>query len=258
MPSVAADIIAEEAVVVLEEVAAAQVAGEATEAVLAAEVQVGAGKKPWALKVLNSEQRTDLEARIHKLEDETGAEIIVAILKSADNYLHAPLMIAAFFTFLTTLMLSTLMSFSHEYLLIVIQIPLFMLFFSLGKIPFFKMQAVSDAKKTEEFNEKAQALFLELGVNQTKERVGSLLVVSLFERKIRLLVDEKLAKEISQKELDQFVQTLIPHFKNSEFYLGLSESLVLIEKKYRELFPQKLDRKSSDELPDTIRWFDYS
>ena len=90
MPSVAADIIAEEAVVVLEEVAAAQVAGEATEAVLVAEVQVGAGKKPWALKVLNSEQRTNLEARIHKLEDETGAEIIVAILKSMKGQFPIP------------------------------------------------------------------------------------------------------------------------------------------------------------------------
>lgn len=219
---------------------------------------MGAGNQTWALKVLSPEQRTNLETRINRLEEETGAELIVTILKSSDNYLHAPLMIGAFFTFLTTLMLSTLMSFSHEYILIILQIPLFIIFFSIGRIPFFKIQAVSDAKKTEEFNEKAQTLFLELGVNQTKERIGSLLVISLFERKIRLLVDEKLAKEISQNELDQFVQKLIPHFRKNEFYEGLSESLTLIEAKYRELFPQKLERRNAGELPDTIRWFDFS
>ena len=238
-------------------VVAAQ-AGEAAAEVSVVEVQVEAGNKTWALKILSKEQRTILEERIHKLEQETGAELVVAVLKSSDNYLHAPLMIGAFFTYLTTLMLSYLITFSHEYLLIVLQIPLFMLFFSIGKIPFFKMQAVADAKKVEEFNEKAQSLFLELGVNQTKERIGSLLVISLFERKIRLIVDEKLAKEISQQELDQFVLTLIPHFRKNDFFLGLSESLKLIETKYREVFTQKAELKSSGELPDTIRWFDFS
>lgn len=219
---------------------------------------MGAGNKAWALKVLSQDERKTLEERIHKLEEETGAELIVVFLKSADNYLSAPLLIATFFTFLTTLMLSTLVSFSHEYFLIVLQIPLFYLFFSLGRIPFFKRQAVSDAKKEEEFNEKAQALFLELGVNRTTDRVGSLLVLSLFERRIRLLVDEKLAHSISQAELDGFVQTLIPHFREKHYFDGLSNSLDLIEQKYRQILPAKKERLSSDQLPDTIRWFDYS
>lgn len=226
--------------------------------VLAEEAQVAAGKKSWARKVLTLQERLLLEKRIQALEEKTGAELVVVILRSADSYLSAPLLIASFFTFLTTLIISTLFSFSHEAYMLLCQIPLFFLFYFIGRLSFFKVLAVSDAKKNEEFNEKALTLFHELGVERTHGRVGSLLVISLFERKIRLLVDEALAQKINQTELDTFVQTLIPHFRKRKFYQGLNLSLELIEKKYEEVFTQKVENKPKDQLSNAIRWFDFS
>jgi len=219
---------------------------------------VAAGKKSWTKKFLSIQERLLLEKKIKNLETQTGAELVVVILKSADSYLSAPLLIATLFTFLSTLIISTLLTFSHEIYLILSQIPLFFIFYYLGRLPFFKILAVSDTKKCEEFNEKALTLFLELGVNKTNDRNGSILVISLFERKIRLLVDETLSKKISQNELDSFVQTLIPHFKKKKFYTGLNASLELLEKKYLELKLKKEITQTNDQLSNTIRWFDFS
>ena len=105
-----------------------------------------------------------------------------------------------------------------------------------------------------EVKEKACELFFTKGLTNTESRVGIILLISLMERKIELVVDQKIKEKISQEILDQMIKTISVKFKKKDYVSGLSESIQFIQEKILVAFNGKIQDKKSNELSNLIIW----
>lgn len=79
-----------------------------------------------------------------------------------------------------------------------------------------------------------------------------MIMVSLLERKIMVLVDEKLKSQIIQEELDELVSIMRVHFKQGNMCLGFIKSIESFEQKILKDFGGKVSESGPDELKDEI------
>ena len=101
----------------------------------------------------------------------------------------------------------------------------------IGHFPWAKKFALSDLEVERECLEKAVECFHTLGTSKVSHKVTAMIMVSVLERKIFVLVDEKLKSEITQAELDELVEIMKEHFKEGNMGLGFVQSIESLEQK---------------------------
>lgn len=81
-----------------------------------------------------------------------------------------------------------------------------------------------------------------------------MIMISVLERRIEVLVDEKLKSEITQAELDELVDIMKKHFVKGHMGIGLVQSIESLEVKILKDFGGKVSSISPTELKDTIHF----
>lgn len=204
-------------------------------------------------KILNSTEEKTLENLIANLEEKTGAELTLAILKEADPYPASYYRMAIFPTLFWVCIVEMIFHLSPTSIIAVIIMSYIFLFYcgeKLGLKKFF----LSKVEVAREVKEKAYELFFTKGLTQTETKVGMILLISLMERKIELVIDHKLKEKLSQEVLDQMVHTISEKFKKHDYITGLSESIHFIQEKILVAFNGKVQEKKSNELANHIIW----
>lgn len=204
-------------------------------------------------KILNNTEEKSIENLIASLEEKTGAELTLAIYQEADPYPASYYRMAIFPTLFWVSIMEMIFYLSPTSIIAVIILSYVFLFFAgekLGLKKFF----LSKTEVAREVKEKACELFFTKGLTKTDSKVGMILLISLLERKIELVVDQKIKEKISQDVLDQMVQTISSKFKKQDYVSGLSESIQFIQEKILLSFNGKIQEKKSNELSNTIIW----
>ena len=88
--------------------------------------------------------------------------------------------------------------------------------------------------------------------NYTPDKVTAMIMVSVLERKIITLVDEKLKTKISVFELDELVTMMKNHSKSGNMRLGFLQSIEGPEQKILRDFGGKVSDVNPSELKDQI------
>ena len=195
-----------------------------------------------------------VESRIRKFEEATGCELLLVMARSSDEYPGASWRFGIISGFIFTFIFSLFFDFHIGYLwpLTMMLITLFMVW--VGHFPAAKRFAMSDIETQRECLEKSIEYFHSLGTSRVSHKVTAMIMVSVLEKKIMVLVDEKLKSQISQPELDELVQIMKIHFTKGEMGLGFIQSIDSLEQKILKDFGGKVSNINASELSDKIHF----
>ena len=98
----------------------------------------------------------------------------------------------------------------------------------------------------------ATRIFKELGMDQTADRNGVLILLEIDRREFAIIGDEGINKVVSQDFWEEERDLMQRHFKRGEFVEGLSLAIQQIGAKLRQFFPYQSD--DVNELPDEISY----
>ncbi|MFZ5970091.1 MAG: TPM domain-containing protein [Bacteroidota bacterium] len=82
---------------------------------------------------------------------------------------------------------------------------------------------------------KAETVFLEEEVFNTRQRTGILIFISFFEHEVIVMADKGISKEVDQKEWDNLVKIIIEHIRKGKIVEGMELAIkrsgeILLEK----------------------------
>ena len=147
---------------------------------------------------LTEHERTLIAERVAALEARTGTQVVTAVVGKSDSYPEAPWKAFALGSAAAALACviwqlaaggwSTDAS-RMSHVLVILGSGAFLALFAILHAPFARL-FVDRTRRDVEATQFAQSLFFQRGLDRTRGRVGILLLVSLFERKVVLLADE--------------------------------------------------------------------
>ncbi|MEO7176442.1 MAG: TPM domain-containing protein [Saprospiraceae bacterium] len=102
--------------------------------------------------------------------------------------------------------------------------------------------------------DRTKALFVKMGLEQTKDRNGILVYIAMDDRKFAIYGDQGIHQVLSQEFWNALAQGIALQFAEGEFVEGLVSGVGEIGKALKEHFPYAND--DVNELPDEIVYGD--
>lgn len=203
-------------------------------------------------QLMRQEDIKHVEDRIRLFEEKTGCELLLVVAKESDEYPGATWRFGVISAFVLSFCFSLFYEFHHSTLWPVLFIVTTGLMVFLGRFHWAKKFALSEREADRETFEKAVEIFHTRGTTKVGHKVTAMIMASILEKKITVLIDEKLKEEITQQELDQLVHIMKPHFKKGDMGAGFIQSIDALEEKILKDFGGKVTDISPFELKDQI------
>jgi uncharacterized membrane protein len=92
--------------------------------------------------------------------------------------------------------------------------------------------------------------FYRLGMEKTRDRTGILILILFAERKFHIVADEGIHIHVQDGTWDKIADGMTGHFKNGNFFVGISEAIRAVGSELAQYFPRKSD--DTNELPNEI------
>ena len=146
---------------------------------------------------------------VREIENQTDAEIVIAVLARSANYRHADYLCGAILAFAGLLfLLFAPFEFQHYWVAIDVA-----LLFALGAYVCSRSNALRRLLTTEEYRAEAvrqgaAAMFYEAGIANTDAEMGVLIYLSLLERRLELIADRGVLKAAPPLEWNERVYEL--------------------------------------------------
>lgn len=99
--------------------------------------------------------------------------------------------------------------------------------------------------------DRAGELFLQLGMDKTRDRNGTLVYVALKDRQAAILGDQGIHEKVGPKYWSDLVQKMLIHFRHQHLATGLCEAINALGEALHYYFPYDRDT-DKNELPDEI------
>ena len=214
-------------------------------------------------EMLFSQQDKDrLAAAVNAAEQRTSGEIVPFVAGRSDSYPEAALRAGSLFAFVSLFAFSILSIGTSYWLplgiaeISMITIGCFVLGVVLAVyVPSFKRLFIPNAALQQRVDEHAAMAFLDEEVFTTRERTGILLFISLFERRVRVLGDSGINKQVRQEEWDEVVRMIIDAMKAGKPADGLVQAI----ERCGELLERhgvEIRTDDTNELDNTVRFAD--
>lgn len=98
--------------------------------------------------------------------------------------------------------------------------------------------------------ERAQEVFLSLGVHQTKARNGVLIYVCIQSQSLAIIGDEGIHRVVEEDFWNSTRDLILSHFKNQDFKEGLVQGVLKAGERLKTFFPYQSD--DTNELSNEI------
>jgi putative membrane protein len=207
---------------------------------------------------LTEHERTLIAERVAALEARTGTQVVTAVVGKSDSYPEAPWKAFALGTGAAALACVVWQlaagGWSADasrigHVLVILGGGAFLALFAILHAPFARL-FTDRTRRDVEAAHFAQSLFFRRGLDRTRGRVGILLVVSLFERKVVLLADQGFDGRIDTPDwsaLTTRITLLLRHGGTSAALRGGLEAMeaMLLERGY-------CGSGTVNELPDAV------
>ena len=216
-----------------------------------------------ANKTITAQDRAAIEQQIAKIEQTTSAEIVCAAATESGRYDRAESIIGIF-TGSAALAVAHLIDsqlvhpgdWSTTGISIFFQVLALVAGFVLGNYlaSFFttiRRPFVLESHLENETERAASFLFANHLVGKTKSRCGILVYLSLFERRIVILPDEKCREALGDEAIQAICQSAIPLLRKKEHRQAILQTIDQMSAKLTKLFPA--DREiEENELADHV------
>ncbi len=188
----------------------------------------------------SSQQEAQLKEIISGIERRTGVQILAMVVGKSDAYPEAPWKAFALASSISALALTLQAGLDPPWvvpydaaLFTVMVLGIGLLSALLTVIlPAFARWFVSPSRREAEVERYARAAFLDREMSQTRNRVGILILVSLFERKVVVLPDSGVADRLKTDALEQVVERMRPHLSKGRRYQVLADGLAELEEAF--------------------------
>jgi putative membrane protein len=200
--------------------------------------------------LLSARDRERVEEAIRTAEARTSAEIVLSIVPRSGEY-AARVGAAAL---LTTLITAWLLHLAWPTLatgwLLLFQVPLFVGFFALARLPVFARLLIPDPEEIAAVHREALRVFAEHGLHETRQRNGVLILVSVYEHRVEILADRGIAEKIEPDHWKAHVAHILKAIAQGRAADGLCETVQRIAEQIAKLFPPEPD--GSNQLPELV------
>ena len=165
---------------------------------------------------LTEQERTIIAARVAALEARTGTQLVTAVVGKSDSYPEAPWKAFALGAAISALACVFWQLAAHGWsaespetghVLVILASGAFLALLAILYPPFARL-FVDRIRREVEVTQFAQSLFFRRGLDRTRRRVGILLLVSLFERKVMILVDEGFDGRVDAHDWDAMTRRI--------------------------------------------------
>lgn len=208
-------------------------------------------------QLLSDDERKRLDQLITETERQTGTQIVLAAVKRSDSYAEIPwkaFALTASVAGMAVIVMSLLLNYwiSQTDVLIAIAATIFTgALFALITVfvPAVARMFLSSHRAEEETRQYARSLFLEKELFATQKRMGIMLFVSLFERKVVLVPDKGINNRLTQEDMQHIIAPMILCLRNNELCKAFEEGLAQLSKTLKADVPPE---KYENELPNNI------
>ncbi|MBC7538831.1 MAG: TPM domain-containing protein [Bacteriovorax sp.] len=188
--------------------------------------------------IISNKDKLLIKNLITQAEKRTQSEIVPMITHHSDIYPAAHFRAAIILSFLFSLALyfSPLNIINPIYFLW-IQIPGLYFGYFLGHFSFIKKLLITQDEMNKEVEQKAYEAFFHHNLHLTKHHNGVLILISVMERKIKIIADIGISKKVEQKVFDEIIFQFTQKIKDGNFVGGLSDSIESVTNVLETYFP---------------------
>ena len=213
--------------------------------------------KDLAKQFLSEDERARISAAVAEAEKLTAGEIVVMIIPASYHYPMANVIGAAAFALALGLMLSPLIGgwlwigSQNMWLFLGLFPALFILFHEVIKRTLWlKRHFISHKEIDAEVGEAAVTHFFNHGLYRTRDKTGVLVLISVFERRVRVLADEGINAKVPEGQWDNIVKMITDGIKQKRAVDAICAAIEKIGALLASHFPVKPD--DTDELENVI------
>lgn len=190
------------------------------------------------MMIVSSKDRELIKNLIQEAEKKTQSELIPMIVHHSDMYPAAHFRAAIIVSFLFSLALYySPLSIINPIYFLWIQLPGLYVGYFLGHIPFIKRLLITKSEIEEEVTQKGYEAFYNHNLHLTHNHSGVLLLISVMERKIKIITDVGIAKKVEQKVWDEIMNQFTQKIKEEKFIDGLKDCIQAVSTVLENYFP---------------------
>jgi len=193
------------------------------------------------LKKFSSKDSDFIAEATSKAELMTSGEIFTVLTRSCSDYRGYVLFFSSFAFLLATSLiilfsddyLSLLQSFFWEidlqtliFVTAIFPMLVFIFFYLVFSIPALKYQLSSKSRMIKEVRLNAESAFFRHGITATEGATGVLIFISIFERRVEILVDYKIKQKIDNKVWEEVLSNIINGIKTDNFVQVLYDEII--------------------------------
>jgi putative membrane protein len=201
-------------------------------------------------RLISDDERARLAQLIAKVESKTAGELVTVVARRCDRYtayrLGWSLVLGLLGAALVHLLWPDLPAME---LLGAETLCLGLVYWALGNATLLRL-VVPRAKRQICANHYAQRLFLSLGIVETRDRSGILIVLSEFERRVEIIGDRGIHEHVGQETWSAQVREIVESIQRGRAVEGLATVIERLGEKLAERFPPRPD--DTNELPNHV------
>lgn len=193
------------------------------------------------MKITEQDKKQIAEA-VRQAESTTSGEIVPLIVHASDRYRHADLaggIIGQAMALIAGMWL--IPGFDYTYAIVLMVVGFVIGYFNTRHVPFVKRMLLGKKAASEEVYQRALQAFFELGLANTRDRTGILIMVSLLERRVQVIADKGINEKVPEGTWDQVVQDVLQGIKSDSLIEGLEKAIGHCGKILSKDFPIKDD-----------------
>jgi putative membrane protein len=200
--------------------------------------------------ILSEADAREVEAAIGRVEAQTSAEVVVAVVPQSAEYWRGRVLLAAAWAVAAGFAFLWFEPWAEPALALLVEVVVGLLAYALAGSPGLGRALISRRAAERAVQARALQLFAERGLHGTRGRTALLIFVSELEHRVVLLGDRSLNDELGQQGWDAQVELLLGHIKAGHARQGLLEVLEQLAPRLAKLSPRLDD--DQNELPDTV------
>ena len=213
------------------------------------------GLPKWVHQYITQDELADIESAIQDVEAKTSAEFVPMVVRSSSTVGHVPVILLLLLSMVVVygaVGFQDLDLFDGLELLVLTGALLlvFGLTRLLAPLPAIERLLTARGDQSVQVEQRALIEFYQQRVNQTADKTGVLLFVSLMERQAVVLADEAIAAKYPAETWDHVIDQLITGVKNRGLAKGFAQGIKDCGEVLAQSFPVQPDDKN--ELGNTL------
>lgn len=201
-------------------------------------------------KLLSQADKKRIEETIGEVEKHTAGEIVVMVTAKSAPYDDWRALLCGILTIATALLVYLFIPAIPGILVIAGQIPLAGFCFWLSGTSLVLRTIVPNELKDRAVSARAQQLFIERGLTETRDRSGVLLLVSELERRVEILADRGIDSVVGTPGWHSHVDRVVEAIRSRRAADGLCQVIRDIGQQLAQAFPVRPD--DTNELSNEV------